>query len=90
MKFGAFKNMWERDGFQMVKHEERIRHGHKWVLVTVLSNEQTYEYGRHFGITLALDKNDEVVAHDITNLRNSTNPTRDTMEWFNRNVDAGL
>lgn len=90
MKLESFRNMWERDGFSLTEHERRVRSDATWILVTVLSNQFTDEYGRHFGITLAVDKNEEILAHDTINLRDSTNPTRETMRWFEENIKSGL
>lgn len=73
-----------------VEHERHKREDATWVLVTVLADSFTMDYGRHFGITLALGKNEQILAHDIINLQNSTNPTQETMRWFKQNMESGL
>lgn len=90
MNYSAFMRMWEMDGFHFVEHERHKREDATWILVTVLSDSFTSSYGRHFGITLALGKDEQILAHDIINLQDSTNPTQDTMRWFKQNMESGL
>jgi hypothetical protein len=81
--------MWKKDGFSITEHERRAVNGLIWVLMTAYSRDFTDEYGRHFGLMVALDK-DEIIAHDFINLRDSTNPTRETMDWFEENIRQGI
>ena len=89
MQLQGLINLWKQDGFEITEHDRRIQDGITWVLLTAYSRDFTDEYGRHMGLMVALDKG-EIVAHDFINLRDSTNPTRQTMEWFEENIQAGL
>lgn len=90
MKLSSFMEMWKKDGFELTEHERIKNAGHTWVLLTAYCTDRTYDYGRHFGLTLALDSKEDIVAHDMLNLVNSSNPTSDTIEWFKDNVAAGV
>lgn len=89
MQLQGLINLWKNDGFEITEHDRRIQGGLAWVLMTAYSRDFTDEYGRHFGLMVALQGN-EIIAHDFINLRNSTNPTRETMEWFEENIRAGI
>jgi len=90
MKLNEFISMWNRDGYELTKHEEICKMGINWMLLTAYSSERTEDYGRHFALTLAVDQNNEILAHDMLNMIEAMNPTQQTIEWFNENVSGGL
>jgi len=98
VKLEEWKQMWENDGFRMVKLNE-IEQNEKqllWVLFSIHVPYSAEDYGRHMGALLVVDKrSSEVLKHDTINLQGEmdgpvVNPSRDIYEWFERHVTEGL
>lgn len=83
---------WSKEGVTLIEVTREDKDRATWILYKVTEPASTSDYGRHYALILAINKAEEVVAHNFhnTSSHGSRSFFEQCLDWWKEHLEEGL